>query len=207
MAARTSLSGSQVIAEFRRMHREAVTAAGAKLVRFAGLRSDPGGWSSFHPPPCFPGAIILADSPYTRLAALHLAHPQAFRAHCRENTGHAASMVLKQECMPKRTKPGTPLHPGQPISLRTLGEYLDLSPATISLDLNNASGVRSIPQETRHQTGSSDRRTHRCFPPSTGACLDPEFLGSLPHSQAVHTDRGELGAVDARTRRSSSGAI
>ncbi len=57
------------------------------------------------------------------------------------------------------------------------------------------------------QAGSSHRRTHRCFPPATGACLDPEFLGSLPHSQAVHADRGELGAVDARTRRSSSGAI
>ncbi len=51
--------------------------------------------------------------------------------------------------MPKRTKPGTTPQPGQPISLRTLGEYLDLSPATISLVLNNAPGVRSIPQETR----------------------------------------------------------
>jgi DNA-binding LacI/PurR family transcriptional regulator len=39
--------------------------------------------------------------------------------------------------------------PGQPISLKTLGEYLNLSPATISLVLNNAPGVRSIPQETR----------------------------------------------------------
>lgn len=39
--------------------------------------------------------------------------------------------------------------PGQRISLRTLGEYLNLSPATISLVLNNAPGVRSIPQETR----------------------------------------------------------
>lgn len=39
--------------------------------------------------------------------------------------------------------------PGRPISLRTLGDYLDLSPATISLVLNNAPGVRSIPQETR----------------------------------------------------------
>jgi len=37
----------------------------------------------------------------------------------------------------------------QPVSLRTLGEYLSLSPATISLVLNNAPGVRSIPQETR----------------------------------------------------------
>ncbi len=33
--------------------------------------------------------------------------------------------------------------------MRTLGEYLNLSPATISLVLNNAPGVRSIPQETR----------------------------------------------------------
>jgi LacI family transcriptional regulator len=51
--------------------------------------------------------------------------------------------------MAKRTKPGTEPQPGQPISLRTLGEYLNLSPATISLVLNNAPGVRSIPQETR----------------------------------------------------------
>jgi LacI family transcriptional regulator len=32
-----------------------------------------------------------------------------------------------------------------------LGEYLNLSPATISLVLNNAAGVRSIPQETRER--------------------------------------------------------
>jgi DNA-binding LacI/PurR family transcriptional regulator len=51
--------------------------------------------------------------------------------------------------MPKRTKTGSAPRPGQPISLRTLGEYLNLSPATISLVLNNAPGVRSIPQETR----------------------------------------------------------
>ena len=51
--------------------------------------------------------------------------------------------------MPKRTNADAPIRPGQPISLRTLGEYLDLSPATISLVLNNAPGVRSIPQETR----------------------------------------------------------
>ena len=65
--------------------------------------------------------------------------------------------------MPKRKSPpaadgtakGAPpvdkdafLH-SKPISLRVLGDYLDLSPATISLVLNNAPGVRSIPQETR----------------------------------------------------------
>jgi LacI family transcriptional regulator len=38
---------------------------------------------------------------------------------------------------------------GQTVSLRNLGEYLDLSPATISLVLNNAPGVRAIPLETR----------------------------------------------------------
>jgi LacI family transcriptional regulator len=51
--------------------------------------------------------------------------------------------------MAKRTKAGAEPRPGAPISLRTLGEYLNLSPATISLVLNNAPGVRSIPQETR----------------------------------------------------------
>src|SRR6201997_2378046 len=56
--------------------------------------------------------------------------------------------MLQKECMPKRSKPASPPQPGQPISLRTLGEYLNLSPATISLVLNNAPGVRSIPQET-----------------------------------------------------------
>src|SRR5438270_63009 len=51
--------------------------------------------------------------------------------------------------MPKRSNQAVPPQPGQPISLRTLGEYLNLSPATISLVLNNAPGVRSIPQDTR----------------------------------------------------------
>lgn len=51
--------------------------------------------------------------------------------------------------MAKRSKPGHEPQPGQPMSLRTLGEYLNLSPATISLVLNNAPGVRSIPQDTR----------------------------------------------------------
>jgi LacI family transcriptional regulator len=51
--------------------------------------------------------------------------------------------------MPRRAKVGTEPPQGQVVSLRTLGEYLDLSPATISLVLNNAPGVRSIPQDTR----------------------------------------------------------
>lgn len=51
--------------------------------------------------------------------------------------------------MAKRTKPRREPEPGQPVSLRILGEYLDLSPATISLVLNDAPGVKAIPQETR----------------------------------------------------------
>jgi LacI family transcriptional regulator len=56
-----------------------------------------------------------------------------------------------KENMAKRTKTGATPPPGQPVGLRTLGEYLNLSPATISLVLNNAPGVRSIPQETRER--------------------------------------------------------
>ena len=46
----------------------------------------------------------------------------------------------------------------RPISLRTLGDYLDLSPATISLVLNNAPGVRSIPQETRDRVTAAAKK-------------------------------------------------
>jgi LacI family transcriptional regulator len=48
--------------------------------------------------------------------------------------------------------------PGQTISLKTLGEYLNLSPATISLVLNNAAGVRSIPQETRERVREAAKK-------------------------------------------------
>ncbi len=54
-----------------------------------------------------------------------------------------------KESVAKRAKQDAGPQPGQPISLRTLGEYLNLSPATISLVLNNAPGVKSIPQDTR----------------------------------------------------------
>ena len=51
-----------------------------------------------------------------------------------------------------------PYLPPRPISLRTLGDYLDLSPATISLVLNNAPGVRSIPQETRDRVVAAAKK-------------------------------------------------
>jgi LacI family transcriptional regulator len=60
--------------------------------------------------------------------------------------------------MGKRTKAGIEPQPGQSVSLRTLGDYLDLSPATISLVLNNAPGVRSIPQETRDRVTEAAAR-------------------------------------------------
>jgi len=53
--------------------------------------------------------------------------------------------------MAKKTKARPEPTPGQPINLRILGEYLNLSPATISLVLNDAPGARAIPQETRER--------------------------------------------------------
>jgi DNA-binding LacI/PurR family transcriptional regulator len=58
--------------------------------------------------------------------------------------------------MAKRESSGP--QPGQTISLRTLGEYLNLSPATISLVLNNAAGVRSIPHETRERVREAAKK-------------------------------------------------
>ncbi len=60
--------------------------------------------------------------------------------------------------MAKLKRFGTKPEPRQPVGLRTLGEYLNLSPATISLVLNNAPGVRSIPQETRDRVKEAAAR-------------------------------------------------
>ena len=73
----------------------------------------------------------------------------------RKHSGLYISCVTATKAdMPKRKDTGSARDkseflPGRPISLKILGDYLDLSPATISLVLNNAPGVRSIPQETR----------------------------------------------------------
>lgn len=58
--------------------------------------------------------------------------------------------------MAKRKSNGP--EPGQVISLKTLGEYLNLSPATISLVLNDAPGVKSIPEETRERVREAARK-------------------------------------------------
>jgi LacI family transcriptional regulator len=60
--------------------------------------------------------------------------------------------------MVKRTTSTANSQPEQPVSLRSLGEYLNLSPATISLVLNNAPGVRSIPQETRNRVTEAAKK-------------------------------------------------
>jgi len=73
----------------------------------------------------------------------------------RKNPQPKAAWKCYKVFMTKRKGSG-PL-PGQTISLRTLGEYLNLSPATISLVLNNAAGVRSIPQETRERVREAAR--------------------------------------------------
>jgi len=62
---------------------------------------------------------------------------------------HKCLAVCYKKVMAKKTKPGREPKADQPVSLRILGEYLDLSPATISLVLNNAPGMRAIPHETR----------------------------------------------------------
>lgn len=65
-------------------------------------------------------------------------------------------MAKRKQAAPKPDK--SEFLPGRPISLKILGEYLDLSPATISLVLNNAPGVRSIPQETRDRVLAAARK-------------------------------------------------
>jgi len=40
---------------------------------------------------------------------------------------------------------------GKPVTLKILAEYLDLSPATVSIVLNNSSIISTIPQPTRQR--------------------------------------------------------
>jgi DNA-binding LacI/PurR family transcriptional regulator len=48
-------------------------------------------------------------------------------------------------------KPTIPQNEDRPISLKTLAEYLNLSPATVSIVVNNAPGAKSIPLKTRER--------------------------------------------------------
>ena len=67
-------------------------------------------------------------------------------------------MPRRKQPEPKPEPKQSPFLPGRPISLKMLGDYLDLSPATISLVLNNAPGVRSIPQETRDRVQAAAKK-------------------------------------------------
>jgi hypothetical protein len=57
-------------------------------------------------------------------------------------------------------------------------------------------------QDGAHQAGANDRRAHRRLSPATRARLDHALVGPLPGAQAIHADRGQLGAMDAGSRRS-----
>ena len=48
-------------------------------------------------------------------------------------------------------KPKISQNEDRPISLKTLAEYLSLSPATVSIVVNNAPGAKSIPLKTRER--------------------------------------------------------
>jgi len=62
-----------------------------------------------------------------------------------KNPGEAANKAQKS-------------HDGRPIGLKLLGEYLDLSQATISLVVNNAPGAKSIALSTRARIMEAARR-------------------------------------------------
>lgn len=48
--------------------------------------------------------------------------------------------------------------PKLPVSLRSLAQFLDLSPATVSLVLNNSPVARAIPQHTKHRIFAAAKR-------------------------------------------------
>ena len=65
-------------------------------------------------------------------------------------------MLLKNRAKPDDDE-SRPL-PRLPVSLRSLAEFLGLSPATVSLVLNNSPVARAIPQHTKHRIFSAAKR-------------------------------------------------
>lgn len=51
-----------------------------------------------------------------------------------------------------------PAPPPKPVSLRSLAEYLDLSPATISVVMNNSPAAKAIPQRTKDRVLQAARK-------------------------------------------------
>lgn len=100
--------------------------------------------------------LVLADQP-SASNRLPLSGGLSFLGlYILRATATKAVMRKRKEADPEREK--SVFLPGKPISLKTLGDYLDLSPATISLVLNNAPGVRSIPQETRDRVQAAAKK-------------------------------------------------
>ena len=58
--------------------------------------------------------------------------------------------------MPRRREP--PHQPRQPVGLKFLAEYLDLSTATISVVLNDSPTAREIPRKTRERVLAAARK-------------------------------------------------
>src|ERR1700720_2733308 len=69
-------------------------------------------------------------------------------------------------------------HPERPVSLKTLAEHLGLSPATISVVLNDVPG-RSIPQPTRDRIKAAAKRLN----------YQPSLLARSLRSRQTHTIR------------------
>jgi len=61
--------------------------------------------------------------------------------------GHRQSGTTDADAMTRKTE----RIEGKPVNLKVLAEYLDLSPATISLVMNNAPGAKSIALTTRER--------------------------------------------------------
>jgi DNA-binding LacI/PurR family transcriptional regulator len=58
---------------------------------------------------------------------------------------------MKEKKTPRRPKPSAGRVPGQPVTLKMLAERLGLSPASVSLVINDAPGAQSIPAKTQER--------------------------------------------------------
>jgi DNA-binding LacI/PurR family transcriptional regulator len=92
--------------------------------------------------------ISIHHSPGSSVAGPAMRHKGKYKRN--------AALRCYKVFMAKRKSNGP--EPGQISSLKTLGEYLNLSPATISLVLNDAPGVKSIPEETRERVREAARK-------------------------------------------------
>ena len=64
----------------------------------------------------------------------------------------------------------------KPVNLKVLAEYLNLSPATVSLVMNNAPGVAAIAATTRHRVLEAAKRLDY-RPNPIARSLPPDLYG------------------------------